>query len=863
MNPFANANTLWGHVVADELARCGLREAIITPGSRSTPLVLALAAHPDIRDISLIDERSAAFFAIGSARATGRPAALVCTSGTAVANYLPAICEADASQVPLIVLSADRPASLQDAGDSQAMNQIEIFGGRVRWFHNVELPQTHPDALRYLRAAVDRAVSAAQGDTPGPVHLNFPFRKPLEPVEVGSDHRDSVDARSATDRVNGNDIARPQTHVLGSVRVAKPAALDEVASALNDSQRPVILVGHLPTEKWRNALINLSNKAKISAWVEAGSNARFFAERPDAWIAPDALLSVPARAAHCTPDLLLMLGRWPINWPVKRWLESFEGPQIRLATTSEARSWIDPVHAGSTLVVGDLTANLEALARRVQSVESRKLYTWHEELNQKLRQGSLPSGVYDGRVAAAVVEHVPEGSALVVSSSMPLREVEAFGDVRRDVRIVANRGLNGIDGVVSTALGVASTGCPTTVLIGDVAFAHDAGALAGLLRPWAKDDLDLTVVVVNNGGGAIFDHLPLAKLDADASDPEAFDRHFRTTVDINIESLARAYGLDYEGISDEASLDSAIAKRGGPRILEVKTSPERSRAARKLWLERPLEVSMDVWREAESTGASRERSLTAEAPVVALHGFTGNPADFELLERHLDRSLTTPNLRGHAGSPAPHEAAAYTMQAYVDDVLHQLDHRGIERFHLLGYSMGGRISIALALNAPERVVSLATIGATAGIEDPEERDARQQRDEALARSIVQDGLHAFVDQWMQHPVVKSTSEKRGLGWTQNSRDQRLQGAARGYANALLGAGQGSQPSYWKRLDELAMPALFVAGREDTKFSEIARRMAEQCPSDVAVELVEDAGHAAHLEAPGQVAAILKSFWETS
>lgn len=842
MNPFANINSLWAHVLVDELARCGLREAVITPGSRSTPLVLAFAEHPDIRDFSLVDERSAAFFALGLAHANGRPAALVCTSGTAAANYFPAVCEADRSDTPILVLTADRPEVLRDAGASQAMDQLKLFGDRVRWFHEVAQPEADDEKLRYLRNTAGKAMVSAEGIQPGPVHLNLPFRKPLEPTQVEDGHRDGMRSLDRMAKgVRGLPDGQPFNALSSSRVVADTESVRAAARMIARSRRPLIVAGYTHSNAYREPLAELSQKALIPAWVEAGSQLRFWRDRPQAWVSADALLS-SSYADEVRPDLLITTGRWPIGWPLRNYLEALDVPRVHLATHEQPSHWMDPHHQGATVLFGDLAENLSALGDEVYRRKENRFYSWHVESAAELNRSAETADVFDGAVVSMVVEKAEPGSNLVVSSSMPLRELEAFGARRDELTVISNRGLNGIDGVLSTALGVAATG-PTTLIIGDVAFAHDIGALAAFLRNPAE--FDLKIVVVNNGGGAIFEFLPVTEFA-----PEVYDRHFRTRVDVDLESVAAAYHLHFERPEDLASLETAL-EREGPYLIEVQTDAALSRERHRAWLGRDLGL--------EPLPEPDEQPDPAAERVVLLHGFTGSPSDFDELGE-LIPEFEALSLLGHAGGRVPQDVEDYRFDAYFDDIERQLDELNIHRAHLVGYSMGGRLAIGFALSRPDRVASLATIGANAGITDEWDRSERRAKDEDLARGIIEDGLSEFVERWMQHPILAPTIARRGADWIRRSHNARLQGTARGYANALRGAGQGSQPVYWQALEALEAPALFIAGRQDPKYAAIARSLAKVVP-DGRAEVIESAGHATHFDDPQSVAAALNAFWK--
>jgi 2-succinyl-5-enolpyruvyl-6-hydroxy-3-cyclohexene-1-carboxylate synthase len=888
-----NLNALWGRVLADELARCGLRHAVIAPGSRSTPLVLAFAAHPDVCDLSVIDERSAAFVALGIARATGAPAAVVTTSGTAAANLYPAVVEADRAGVPLLLLSADRPPERRDAGDSQAADQVKLFGDRVRWFHAVAEPAPETERLAYLRStaceAWARAVGA--GGPPGPVHLDLPLRKPLEPEGDGGAVA-GVDPESpgAAGRPGGAPWRRTER----GRPTADPAVVEELALALAGAERPLILAGAISLAEagetgppgglgLRRALARLLAVLPIPVWAEAGSQLRLGPSpggaRPAAVIGTADLLLASERFRRLArPDFVLRLGEAPLDWPLRRFAAALAAAGVRQVAVDPWARRRDPEHAVGWSIAADPARLLEAVAERLErgGVPVAAGPGWlasHRAADRASREAldRAVSGIaepFDGGAVHRLGRLLPEDAALVVSSSMPLREVEAFlPGTDRPVDVVANRGVNGIDGVTSTALGVAEArragGESRTVLLtGDVAFAHDlSGALAA-----GRLGSDLVVVLVDNGGGAIFDYLPLP-----AADP-AFERHFTTPPGVDFGAVAGGLGWRHEAPEDWPAFEAVLARtfgagggpRGVPTLIQVQTDRDRGRALRRRVsdevaaaveraLERPPGAASGEAREAPP--ARRGRPAGTRAPVLLLHGFTGTGAGLAGLARPLAAAghpVLAPDLPGHGATPVPEGGA--TAEASVAAALAELDRRGAAEAHWVGYSMGGRVALAAALAHPERTASLTLLSAAAGIEGEAERRERRESDEALAREIERGGLAGFVDRWMAQPLF-ATQARLGHRHLRHARAERLRGSACGYAASLRGAGQGAQPSLWHRLGELEMPVLLVAGEADTKYAALVRAAAERIPAGRAV-VVPGAGHAVHLEAPEEVARLV-------
>ncbi len=529
-----NINTLWARCFVDELARCGLTDVCIAPGSRSTPLVEAFAAHPQIRDHSLIDERSAAFFGLGLAIATGRPVALVCTSGTAAANFTPAICEASHSAIPLLVLTADRPAHLHDCGASQAMDQGRLYGSFARFFHHVDHPEPTAEKLRYIRALACQAFHESLGPAPGPVHLNFPFRKPLESSAVPPDHRDYVDpdlARTAPLAIDG----RPDGAPFRATSRGTPTLSADDARRLFDllvkAERPLILAGADPRgTRYAAPLPELAAALSIPVIAEPTSGLRGLLEdRPNLFTTGDILFQSAFYDELGAPDLILRTGRPPLNWNAARRVRSW--PQALQISLSSAPTVLDPDHLLSWAIQTDELAAIEALLDLLGHDDrppGDPMWLKHHRVAEDAALASLATEFQssDRPLTApdawnTLATALPDGAGLFVSSSMPIRDLDTFlCGSSAALEIFANRGLNGIDGTIATGLGVAAArGEPTVIVVGDVAFRHDLGSL--LLA--SELGIDATLLVLDNGGGAIFDYLPIAE-----TSPETFRKHFTT-----------------------------------------------------------------------------------------------------------------------------------------------------------------------------------------------------------------------------------------------------------------------------------------------------------------------------------------------
>ena len=481
------------------------------------------------------DERSAAFAALGVGLATGTPAVLVCTSGTAATHFHAAVVEAHLSDVPMVVCTADRPPELRDVGAPQTIDQTKLYGDAVRWFHD---PGVAADGAAHTwRSLAARCVDIATGQRPGPVHLNLPFREPLVGV-AGDLPPDRGSAWSRTVRA---------TVMAGQDR-------DDVV-ALISARRGVIVAG-------RGAEPEVLDMARSLGWpvlADAVSGLRECDSH--VVVAFDAILRSQKAASRLAPEVVVRVGAPPASKVTAQWLASLDVPLVQISPTTTV---VDPDHRVSHRVVGDVAAFCRAVAETCTPVAGGWLEAW----NAAETAAQTEIGVWCGAnwseqtVARTVTDALPRGSRLVVSSSMPIRDVEWFGTVTPGVTVVSNRGANGIDGVVSTAVGVAlASGDKTVLLIGDVALLHDANGLLGL----ASREIDLTIVVTNNDGGSIFSFLPQAT----QVEAGTFEKIYGTPHGVSFGHLAAAHSLRHLEVGDAASLDDAV-RAGGPVVVEAK-----------------------------------------------------------------------------------------------------------------------------------------------------------------------------------------------------------------------------------------------------------------------------------------------------
>lgn len=545
------------------LARLGLESVVVSPGSRSTPLTVAAARNPKLEALPILDERSAGFFALGLAKRTRKPVALICTSGSAAANYYPAIVEASMSGTPLVILTADRPPELRDCSSGQTIDQFKIFGEYARAFYEIALPDVGDEMLAYLRQTLVHAVNRSLGENPGPVQLNFPFRDPLAPVEGGEAISGDVLEKAAT------VITRP------CELVATGASFDDVAvERLSSHQHGLIVVGsHHPRdsdESFADAITMLSKKLGWPVFCDVLNPLRGHASENPALVAHyDAFLRDPESSKQLRPTAILQIGALPTSKVLRKWLSDLDAVSFLL---SDRPVNTDPLHRVATFMHG----SAHTLAEHVlhQRVDPQWTTQWMDlehavshRLNAKLEQ---VEGLFEGKAAWLLSNHLPVGTAIFLASSMSVRYAEFFWCAgNRACPVFANRGANGIDGTLGSALGVAHGGRPAVLLTGDLAFLHDSNAL--MVAPWLNGSL--TVVLINNAGGGIFEHLPVASMES------TFEDYFATPQQVDLGTLCKAHGVCHEVVEDWEIFTERIAllPSEGVRVLEIRTDRKADR----------------------------------------------------------------------------------------------------------------------------------------------------------------------------------------------------------------------------------------------------------------------------------------------
>ncbi len=593
----AAVQTIWAELFAATLVDAGVTLCVISPGSRSTPLVAALAhvatTRSTLRLVTIIDERAAAFFALGAARATGKPVALVCTSGTAGAHYLPAVIEASLAGVPLIVVTADRPPELQDCGASQTIDQVGLYGGFVRGAYDLGAPVAHTTALRAVHCKLVQAVTASLGPAPGPVHINVPLRKPLEPAQPSSDEERTL-AMFASSLVSPRGIT-----IVAPPRLAPdPLAISALAAAMANESRGVIVVGAMPVgfASAREAIFALAVRSGYPIVAEAGSQLRF-GDRPDSVVFVDHLDLVPLDRLPA-PALVLQLGAEPVAAGFPGWLaRTTPSGHTPVRWMLAGASWRDPDSSARAVILGDIELAITMIAAaldtasgarsmlsdaRTASPNTRDAHeSWLDEwraVEQRAEHAlAYALRVHPGSEGAVIHEALsalPAGALLQIGNSLPIRVVDQVGQQAARCAVITQRGAAGIDGLIASAAGATVAGKPVLLVLGDVSFAHDLGGLLAARCATAP----LAILVIDNGGGQIFAGLPVAKADLGAG----FERHWLTAPDLDPVAVATALGAHGVRASTAPAAASAIAAALATPGITVIHAPVTASGARDL-----------------------------------------------------------------------------------------------------------------------------------------------------------------------------------------------------------------------------------------------------------------------------------------
>jgi 2-succinyl-5-enolpyruvyl-6-hydroxy-3-cyclohexene-1-carboxylate synthase len=567
MSDYQEELTAYLTTFIEELAGNGVDEVVISPGSRSTPLALLFAHHPKINVYINVDERSAAFFALGIAKTKRKPVALLCTSGTAAANYYPAIIEAKYSKVPLIVLTADRPHELREVGAPQAIDQLNLYGKHVKWSVDMALPESSPSLLRYARSAAVRGIGIAAGNPKGPVHFNFPFREPLIPNLT-----DDLFSKSDDD---SKSMQKDVKHGKKELPLPLIASLQDV---LSKKQKGLIVCGPNLSPEAISEIVTFSDQWGFPIIADSLSQLRSGDHDQKHVIDTyDTFLRIEEVKAELQPDIIIRFGAMPVSKALTLYMKDLHEKDHWIVTPDE--DWIDPNAQVTEMIYCDERAFCQAFLNGGVNRDSNWLEKWKLINEQTKKHMETPEDELDeGNAVRYFLQTLPNNASVFVSNSMPIRDVDTyFHNNQQQISIMANRGVNGIDGVVSTALGMSTATKPSYLIIGDLAFFHD---LNGLLVG-KKYNLDLTIFVLNNNGGGIFSYLP------QSSEETYFELLFGTPMDLDFAHAANLYGAKYSKVTSMDELQICLEEGrqvAGLKIVEVMTDRDVNAANhRKMW----------------------------------------------------------------------------------------------------------------------------------------------------------------------------------------------------------------------------------------------------------------------------------------
>jgi 2-succinyl-5-enolpyruvyl-6-hydroxy-3-cyclohexene-1-carboxylate synthase len=868
----------WAQLAVDALATAGVVEVVLCPGARSAPLTLAAGDSPRLRTWTIVDERAAAFFALGQAKVTGRPTAVICTSGTAGAHFFPAVLEAEQSHTPLLLFTADRPPELIGCDAPQTIQQAGLFGRHVRLAVDLGPPSPDEAALRGLRRSVVQAVAATRWPDPGPVHVNVPLREPLLSHERrGLGPTDGDRALAAlVDRVR----AEPLTRTAPPTAMPSGELLRAVAERIRLAPRGLVLCGPAAVAQGtlRTAVERLARLAGYPVAAELPSQLRAGPRNTDGEIVYVDQLELLLRTTWgrrlAAPELVVQLGAPPTSSGARRLVEGLghdaaEGGRHVVLT---AHGWADPTGRAALRLVGHLDATLSALCellsqgpREIQRAATRRRWLGSWEAAQLratvrlARPTAAPAHTQD--TVAREPHHLrellaalPPGTLLAVGNSLPVRLVDQLcAAPSQPLAIWSQRGVNGIDGLVAGASGAASVheAGPTCLLLGDVSLLHDVGSLAAARSAHRP----LAIVVVNNGGGRIFEQLPVADV---AQEPSAayprFRRDFLTPPELDCGALAQAFGLRYTRVESPTACGDAVRAAladsttgGGPRttLVELMAAPSSARE------------------ELAETVAALETLGPVATPRrrVALHGFANGPGMWRrTVEAATAQGASLPNhcppLPWHASGPGELDWEPSSFIDAVDGLAARLQEASDGPVHLVGYSLGARIALGLLVRHPSLAAAATLVGLHPGLRTKEERRQRRQADGRwieLLREERPDALERFVAQWEAQPLF-ATQRQLPAALVEAQRQGRRALHPRALARALERLGLAEMPSYWDQLGAIAVPVQLVVGELDEKFYAIAREAVNLLPLGQ-LRVVAGCGHNVPLERPEQLAAL--------
>lgn len=563
------ALTAYTAAFVNELVQTGVCDVVVSPGSRSTPMAMMMAEHPNLKIHIQIDERSAGFFALGLAKAIKGPVALLCTSGTAAANYYPAIIEASYSRIPLIVLTADRPHELREVGAPQAIDQIHLYGKHVKAFYEMPIPEKESSVIRYARMTCARAVGTARCHPTGPVHLNFPFREPLIPL-LDNENLFEIEER-------GTKYVQVET---GSWTLEQNQ-FEDLCNILAETRNGIIVCGPMDEEGFAEAIVNLAKKLDFPILADPLSQLRSGDHNTPLLIdCYDNFLRNEEVKNNLQPDIILRFGAMPVSKALSIFLK--ENHHAKHIVVDGGSGWRDPSALATEMIFcGERNFSEAITAILPTGLENKKLHQW-TTINDIAKEQMLSvrdvAEMDEGKLFAQLADILPKNSTLFVGNSMPIRDLDSFFfSNQKSIKVMANRGANGIDGIVSTAMGAALYSKNLYLVLGDLTFYHDLnGLLASKLL-----NINITIIIVNNNGGGIFSFLP------QANHPKHFELLFGTPLDLDFKHVVEMYNGSYTKVENWDDFYVAVSRsknEQGLKVIEIPTNRENNVVQhRKLW----------------------------------------------------------------------------------------------------------------------------------------------------------------------------------------------------------------------------------------------------------------------------------------
>lgn len=559
---FRNINTIWTSIIVETLAQLGLENAVISPGSRSTPLTLAFAQHPAINTIPILDERSASFFALGLAKKNNFPTVLVCTSGTAGANFYPAIIEAKYSRIPLIILTADRPPELQNCHGGQTINQVNLYGNYPNWQTQLSLPSLELDRLFYLRQNIIYSWEKSFLTSRGVVHINIPFREPLVPIatlDISLENQEFIYQQLfAKFPINNYSFLDYNLDCNNYLNQWKQYKKGIIIAGVDSSNNPLL---------YSRSIELLSNTLNFPILGEALSPIRNYYEGNSQLIINyDAILRNPENADQFIPEIVILFGEYPTSKTLREWLNKHK---IKTYIITPYDDNLDALHSNSI----HLRINPENLIKYLSKQEKQPIsnysHKWssiEQKITIKLNNiMEKKKEIFEAKISWMLSKYLPEKTPIFIANSMSVRYAEFFWQKNNLAReIYFSRGTNGIDGTLSTALGIAYKNQPTILLTGDLALLHDTNGF--LINQYFQGSL--TIILVNNNGGGIFEMLPISEYQP------LFEKYFATPQSIDFMNLTKTYNVDYKLINNWEELQNMLTNlpTKGINLWELKTN---------------------------------------------------------------------------------------------------------------------------------------------------------------------------------------------------------------------------------------------------------------------------------------------------